>query len=257
MICNHVFDGPTCVNCGYTSGGIDNPICVIYDGLEYVVPFSSSFSDFLSMCLGINYTDTVLGGYWVALTEYGEIEITEYTFLGEFGHSVTVAYREYEIGGGDVINPADCMHCFDSYGVCEYCGMPCTHNEWKEGYCAYCGYECNHAGWYGGVCGFCGYTCMHDFDNGFCMRCNSYAYEVSRTLTVFYNGEAYEVEMGTTVSQFVNGYLGLDFDMTSSMGFWTLRIDADAIYVGSETYFCDYEGTLFLEYTEYAMGPFM
>ena len=254
MVCNHTFDGPTCTKCGYMSGGIDNPIIVTYEGQDYYIQYSASFELFLQQCLAMDYHETVLNGYWVALTHYGEVTLGEYTAMSDFAPSVTIEFRANDIGGGDgPVNPADCAHNF-LYGTCEWCGMPCPHDEWKDRWCAYCGYECFHTGWYGGVCDFCGYTCQHDFENGYCMMCNFHANEIEGTLTVYYEGMAYEVPLGTTVSQFVNHYLYMDFEMSTYTGFWNLRTDADSIPVGSETYFCDYEGDLYLEYTAYAMG---
>lgn len=256
MVCNHTFDGPTCTKCGYMSGGIDNPVIVTYEGQDYYIQYSASFELFLQQCLGMDYSETILNGYWVALTSYGEVTLGEYTAMSDFAPFVTIEFRANDIGGGDgPVNPADCPHSFD-YGMCEWCGMPCTHEVWKDRWCAYCGYECFHTGWYGGVCDFCGYSCEHNFENGQCMMCNFHANDLEGTLTVYYNGEAYEVALGTTVSQFVNHYLYLDFEMSTYRGFWNLRTGDDTISVHSETYFCDYEGDLYLEYTEYAFGPF-
>lgn len=256
MVCNHTFDGPTCTKCGYMSGGIDNPVIVTYDGQDYYIQYSASFGLFLQQCLAMDYSETVLNGYWVALTYYGEVTLGEYTAMSDFAPSVTIEFRANDIGGGDgPVNPADCPHIFH-YGICEWCGMPCAHEEWKDRWCAYCGYECSHPSSYGGVCDFCGYSCQHDFENGYCMMCNFHANDMEGTITVYYEGMAYEVPLGTTVSQFVNHYLYMDFEMSTYTGFWNLRSDADSIPVSGETYFCDYEGDLYLEYTEYALGPF-
>jgi hypothetical protein len=255
FICEHEFDGPSCIKCGYTSGGIDNAICINYDGTDYYVPYSASFYDFLVLYIGVDYSESTREGYWVAITPYGEFELYEFTALCELGSSFTVELRKN--GEGTEGDPDSCAHWYYN-GSCEYCGAPCPHPMWKEGYCAYCNYECHHESMYGGVCDFCGYSCNHDFENGCCMLCGSHSSELGGTITVYYNGGEYEIAMDTTVARFVSDYLGLDFEMTTGMGFWTLYSDYDSgsVMPSGDSYFCDYGGALYLEYTEYAMGPF-
>jgi hypothetical protein len=95
MICEHTFEGPSCTKCGYTSGGIDNPIHVIYNGEDHYVPFSFMFCDFLSLQLGLDYTSSTQNGFWVAITDSGEFVLGEYDPLSNFGHEVRIEFRAY------------------------------------------------------------------------------------------------------------------------------------------------------------------
>ena len=186
MICNHVFDGPTCVNCGYMSGGIDNPICVTYDGQDYYVPYSASFADFLSLCLGTDYHESTKDGYWVAILPGGEVPVYEYDALSDFGHFVTIELRKDGTGGGECYHPwwnagfcgecgYECQHGAFTDGMCGICDMPCTHN-YSDGVCVICGYNCYHA-YFEGACHKCGKLCEHSWnDDGACSICNLYCY---------------------------------------------------------------------------------
>ena len=167
LICNHTFEGATCTKCGYSSGGIDNPICVTFNGVENYVPYSAFFADLFYLAdLGFSsYDESILNGYWVAITEGGDVEINEYTALSDFGHHVTIEYRTHGAG--------ECEHTMWADGVCEGCGLVCKHETYISGCCAICHIPCEHIAFTDGMCNVCGFTCSHYFYEGECQICGT------------------------------------------------------------------------------------
>ena len=167
--CDHTFDGPTCTKCGYTSGGIDNPLTIKFEDTEYVTPYSATFQELfylysdLAHRLGYNdYQESMQYGYWVVVTDSGDVRIGEYTSLCEFGHVMTIAYRK------DFIE--ECHHLYWSDGHCTSCGIACQHGAFLDGMCGICGMSCEHS-WNNGQCMICFKECEHSFYDGICNVC--------------------------------------------------------------------------------------
>ena len=183
--CDHTFDGHTCTKCGYTSGGIDNPICVTYNGNDYYVPYSVIFIDCFYMAdLGFgDYQESITHGYWVVVTDQGDVEINEYTALCDFGHFVTIAFRTH---GMD-----ECYHLYWDNGYCASCGKACEHGAFLDGICGICGMECNHR-WqlndWNAYCEICYMECHHRFNGDICEICGyeSIPEYVDLHITFFY-----------------------------------------------------------------------
>lgn len=183
--CDHTFDGHTCTKCGYSSGGIDNPIQVTYNGQDYYVPYSAFFSDCFYMAdLGFgDYQESITHGYWVVVTDQGDVEINEYTALCDFGHFVTIAFRTY---GMD-----ECYHLYWNDGYCASCGYACQHGAFLEGVCGICGMECAHR-WmlndWSAYCEICYMECHHRFNGDICEICGyeSIPEYVDLHITLFY-----------------------------------------------------------------------
>ena len=166
--CDHTFDGPTCTKCGYMSGGIDNPLTIYFEDTEYVTPYSASFQELfylysdLSYRLGVSdYEESLRYGYWVMVTDQGDVRIGEYTSLCEFGHEMTLAFRR--------IGEEACSHSNWTDGVCDFCGKVCEH-DWSMGHCAICMSICEHS-WNNGQCMICFKECEHSFYDGICNVC--------------------------------------------------------------------------------------
>ena len=170
--CEHTFDGPTCTKCGYMSGGIDNPIIITFDGQEYYVPYSASFMDFYYMAgidamFGFNdYQDSLHYGYWVVVTNQGDVRIGEYTALCDIGNVITIAFRR----NGE----EECSHSHWTDGVCDFCGKACEDHHFSDGECVYCGKLCEHS-WtltdMGAYCEKCFTDCYHNFKDDVCKIC--------------------------------------------------------------------------------------
>ena len=171
MVCNHTFDGPTCTKCGYMSGGIDNPLTIYFEDTVYTTPYSASFQELfylysdLSYRLGYSdYEESLQHGYWVIVTDKGDVEIGEYTSLCEFGHEMTIAFRRNAID--------ECHHLYWNDGYCASCGIPCEHGAYTGGMCGICGMPCAHA-WNNGQCMICYIECDHpDWSDGRCVICD-------------------------------------------------------------------------------------
>ena len=168
-VCIHTFDGPSCTKCGYTSGGIDNPLTIYFEDTVYTTPYSASFQELfyyysdLSYRLGFSdYEESLQHGYWVVVTDSGDVRIDEYTSLCEFGHEMTLAFRK------DFIE--ECHHPYWSDGHCTSCGIPCQHGAFLDGMCGICGMSCEHS-WNNGQCMICFKECEHSFYDGICNVC--------------------------------------------------------------------------------------
>lgn len=167
--CEHTFEGPACTKCGYTSGGIDNPLTIYFEDTEYITPYSATFQELfylysdLAHRLGYNdYYESVQHGYWVVVTDSGDVGIGEYTSLCEFGHVMTIAFRKNVI--------EECHHPYWSYGYCTSCCIACQHGAFLDGMCGICGMPCVHS-WNNGQCMICFKECEHSFYDGICNVC--------------------------------------------------------------------------------------
>lgn len=161
LICNHEFDTTTCIHCGYVSLGIDNPLIVTYEDMQYYIPYSATFHDFLHLCIYIDYEESLALGYWVVVTEEGDVDINDETFLYTFGREMTVAFRTYSF--------VECTHTWHG-GVCLDCGQTCDH-VWENGKCIVCSLTCTHRWSDEGSCYVCGTYCSHTWSNGSCLVC--------------------------------------------------------------------------------------
>ena len=176
FICNHEFDGPYCIHCGYMSGGIDNPLTIYFEDTVYTTPYSASFqelfylySDFSHRLGFSDYEESIRHGYWVVVTDQGDVRIGEYTSLCEFGHYMTIAFRTEDVGGE---GGGECTHPYYIHGVCEECGAVCQHN-WVDGFCQICYMRCEHGSWNGSICDTCGSECEHYYSDGNCVHCGT------------------------------------------------------------------------------------
>ena len=169
FICEHEFDGPSCIKCGYMSGGIDNPLTIKFEDTEYITPYSATFqelfylySDLIQKLGYSDYQESMQYGYWVVVTDSGDVRIDEYTSLCEFGHAMTIAFRK------DFIE--ECHHPYWSDGHCTSCGIACQHGAFLDGMCGICGMSCEHS-WNNGQCMICFKECEHSFYDGICNVC--------------------------------------------------------------------------------------
>ena len=144
--CLHVFNGDTCEICGYFSEGIDNPIYVIYDGKDYVVPYNCTLYDFITLYLCLDFDKTYSGGSWALISDGAELFPHESNLLNLYGRYLTLKYYEKE--------NVECSHNFKD-GFCVLCSMECNH-VFKVGVCDICAMPCDHT-YYDNVCSKCGY----------------------------------------------------------------------------------------------------
>ena len=240
-VCIHTFDGPSCTKCGYMSGGIDNPLTIYFEDTVYTTPYSASFQELFYLYSDFNYRlgfsdyeESLQYGYWVVVTDSGDVRIGEYTSLCEFGHEMTIAFRADDA--------EECHHLYWNEGYCASCGIPCEHGAFLDGMCGICGMPCVHS-WVDGQCLICFKECEHPYWNdGRCTQCDMEKGGVPEGSVVF--TLMLQDAPGSDIIHTFELYIDYEMSIMDMFHYPVRNLDGEILYIPFEyNYLVRYNGT--------------